>query len=313
MLLEAELLRIVRSFAQEGIALVVLKGVPLAHRLYGRLDARPMLDNDLLVRRSDVARAARTLHELGYSHRPHHTLDGDLRADFETTLRRQVSASTIIEADLHWNAFAPDAFRVGEDLLWSRLEDFRLQSESIKVFDPVLTVLHLVAHFTRNQLSDPKTLRDIGTAWNRWHGAIDSAELVELAKRSGLLHATDFALNAAWELGLARVPPPYFGSYPARFLRRAIPLTRLLVQHARQDAARTLLTLVLVEPDRLPSRLRALLLPHIETLAVIYGQPVTRGLYLRYLTRLFRPALRMLRGRRVTAPDAARARSAGSV
>lgn len=55
--LEAELRRTVGALARESIHVIVLKGVPLVRRPYGRLDARPITDNDLLVRRRDAAKA----------------------------------------------------------------------------------------------------------------------------------------------------------------------------------------------------------------------------------------------------------------
>jgi hypothetical protein len=164
------------------------------------------------------------------------------------------------------------------------------------VFDPLLTVLHLAAHFGRNQLSDLQTLRDLGTAWTLWSDTVEHRELVLLARQSGVQHVLEFALTAAWDLGLTRAPGPRIGSHQARVLRQVLPARHLLTSRPRDDIAWRLLSLMLVDPPRLPRRARALLFPQAETLAVIYGKPLSRTLYLRYLTRLFRPLKRALGG-----------------
>ena len=76
LLLADELDRLVRALHQGGVDVVVLKGVPLTQRLFGRLDARPMLDNDLLVRRTDAQQARDVLTGMGYAARPHRTCTG---------------------------------------------------------------------------------------------------------------------------------------------------------------------------------------------------------------------------------------------
>src|SRR5688572_18777940 len=84
MLLEAELVRIAREFREASVDFVVLKGVPLTRRLHERLDARTMVDNDILVHRRDTARAVQCLLGLGYRPPEFHTIDGDLRSTFQS-------------------------------------------------------------------------------------------------------------------------------------------------------------------------------------------------------------------------------------
>jgi putative nucleotidyltransferase-like protein len=64
--LVSELFHIADALEERGIDLIVLKGLPLSKRLFGRIDRRPLADNDLLVHVADVPRARKTLRELGY-------------------------------------------------------------------------------------------------------------------------------------------------------------------------------------------------------------------------------------------------------
>ncbi|MDT8343863.1 MAG: nucleotidyltransferase family protein [Thermohalobaculum sp.] len=63
---KAETLRIVDAVGAAGIAPMVLKGWPLAERLYGSAALRQTRDIDLLVRDADFATAAHILRDLGY-------------------------------------------------------------------------------------------------------------------------------------------------------------------------------------------------------------------------------------------------------
>ena len=53
----SELLVIARALDAAGVDFIVLKGVPLAYRVFGRLHARRIRDNDILVHPRDVAAA----------------------------------------------------------------------------------------------------------------------------------------------------------------------------------------------------------------------------------------------------------------
>lgn len=58
----------IEGLADRGVSAVVLKGAPLAQRLYGDFTVRPTLDIDLYVPAGQRGRAALTLRELGWRH-----------------------------------------------------------------------------------------------------------------------------------------------------------------------------------------------------------------------------------------------------
>ena len=62
------LVRCLDALSAAGVNAVVIKGAPLAQRLYGDFTARPTLDIDLYVPVTERAAAARVLGELGWRH-----------------------------------------------------------------------------------------------------------------------------------------------------------------------------------------------------------------------------------------------------
>lgn len=62
-----ETVRMVQCFELHGINPVVLKGAPLAWRLYGDIAIRPSKDIDILVSPNDLEKAAKIMEDEGYS------------------------------------------------------------------------------------------------------------------------------------------------------------------------------------------------------------------------------------------------------
>src|SRR5260221_310233 len=201
LLLEEELSRILDAFERASIDLVVLKGIPLALRLFGAIDARAMVDNDLLVRRRDAARALGVLQGLGYASVDCRTLESQLDVDYQFRMVRPLPGGTV-HAELHWNAFLPDLYDVPEADLWIATEIFELGARRLKVFDRLMTVVHLAAHFAQSDLAIQSILNDLARAWNLWYADGACEPVLELARRAGLIHVPGFSLSAAGDLGL---------------------------------------------------------------------------------------------------------------
>lgn len=295
LLLEAELLAISRELGAAGIDFVVLKGVPLTRRLHGRLDARVMVDNDILVRRRDVLRAAHCLYSLGYKPREFHTLQGDLRSTFQCALWRAPPGGGRVWVELHWSAFPPKMFPVPEELAWSRVEPFELRNQRVLVFDHTLTLVHLAAHFAQHECTHPRILADIAAAWNLWHDAIGETELLALANLTGVRPTLAYALGAASSLGWLTSEPPTLTSRRAPVLAKLLPARRLIEPEASQYA-RILFTALLLRPTQAIGWLIGHVAPPLETLAAVHERPISPWLYLRYASRPFRGLGRLIRG-----------------
>ena len=294
LLLRSELLQIVQALGNCGIDCVVLKGVPLAYRLFGRLDGRTIGDNDVLVRRADAQRALDTLFPLGYEPSVAFDFESLLRSNFQYSLLRSVPSGGRVCAELHWSAFSPVLYPVSEEIQWSRIEPFPLGNVTLQVFDRPLTIIHLAVHFAHHLFSQPRIIRDLAQAWNLWGGKIDHDELRSLACSTGLSDVLAYGLWSARDLGLIDDSLPELSSRRADWLRRILPAERLLEERPNRDYVRELLQLFIVDPRCLPRWARDRFFPPIEMMAAILNRPVSRSLYLRYFTRLFRPVVRML-------------------
>lgn len=295
LLLEAELVRISRQLHGANIDFIVLKGVPLTRRLHGRLDARTMVDNDILVHRRDVAEAARCLAGLGYHPREFHTLEGDLKSTFQSALSRTTPGGANVWVELHWSGFPPKMFPVAEDLEWARVEPFELRGERLLVFDPTMTLVHLGSHFAQHECTHPRILEDIAAAWNRWHASIDLDDLAALSVLAGVRPTLAYALGAAATLGWLTAEPPPLASLRVPLLERLLPAERLTEPEASQYA-RILFTALLLPARRAPGWLLGHVVPPIETLAAVHETRVSPWLYLRYASRPFRGLRRLVRG-----------------
>lgn len=298
LVLEAELPTLVGYLESRGIDVVVLKGVPLALRLFGSIAARTMIDNDLLVRRADAIRAVQLLSATGYESIDCRRVENQLSVDYQYRLVRKLPGGGRLCAELHWSPFSQLLYPVPEEVFWEHTEAFRWNGRSVRVFDRPLTLVHLAAHFAQSDFAIPQILRDVAAAWNLWYAHSTADDALDLARQTGLIHALDFALRSARDLGFLNTPPPPIGSARASRLRRFLPADRLWTPRPVPDYERWLLALLLVDPRRVPRWLRYAMFPPLENLAAIEGVAVSPGLRCRHLIRPFRALVRAIGGSR---------------
>jgi Uncharacterised nucleotidyltransferase len=296
LLLTSELLTIARRFDAAGVDFIVLKGVPLACRIFGRLDARRIRDTDILVHPADVERAYALLRECGYEPRlAGLVLRKELRTTNQIPLMRRLPAGDLVCVDLHWTAFDQDFFNVLEAIEWGHTEVFRLNGVGIKVFDPPLTLVHLAAHFAHHAFSEAWILRDVAAAWNTWHRDIDREELRRVARDCSMEHVLEFAFRVAEDFHLIEAAAPLTGSWRAAVLRRLLPARRLFEQRPNPDHRRRMLVVLVTGLRRMPRYFAHGMFPNIEHMSDIYGIPISGRLYLRYAARPFRGLRRAFR------------------
>jgi Uncharacterised nucleotidyltransferase len=295
LLLTSELLTIARGLDAAGVAFIVLKGVPLAYRIFGRLEARRIRDNDILVHPGDVDRALGVLRDFGYE--PLHPAlppGKEFRRTNQYAMLHRLPTGAVAHAELHRTAFYPAFFAVPEQIEWGHTQPFRLHGVTVRVFDEPLTLLHLAAHFAQHACSQAWILRDVAAAWNTWHRDVDRDELLRLARDTGTGRVLEFALRAAQELDLLLAPAPLTASRRVAVLRRLLPTRRLFEPRPDPDHRRNLLVFLLTGPRLAPRYLVHGMFPTIERMSVVYGRPVSGRLYLRYATRPFRALRRAL-------------------
>ena len=105
--LERELRRLLASFAERRIDVLVIKGSQLAYSHYERSDLRARVDSDLLVRRERRDDAAQLLRQLGYA--AAEKVVGELNAT-QQLFTRPGPGDLALHIDLHWRWSSPPAF-----------------------------------------------------------------------------------------------------------------------------------------------------------------------------------------------------------
>jgi len=138
-----DVLKVLKSLADNQLPVIALKGLSLAKNIYGDIALRPMSDMDLLVKEEDLVRAGRILLTLGYQ---------QYFPAWESTLKTYHhlppftnKSGAIIE--LHWNIVTPDSpIKVDLDGLWERACLIKVDNVEVRVFSPEDLFLHLCIH-----------------------------------------------------------------------------------------------------------------------------------------------------------------------
>lgn len=290
--LQRELVVTLEALARAGISeAVVLKGVPLALRVFGSVAEREMRDIDLLVHRRDAPRAFAALTALGFE--SYRGLALDLKRNHALTLVRASSNGQVI-VDLHWTAFHT-GFGVAEGIQWHHTQRFAHQGLDCLVFDPAMSILHLAHHYLAHL--SPKALRDFGAAWNTWHEDVDASDLLALARSTGQLGALAVAFSRAAEFGLLDAAAPR-----VRSLRGAVFLRLLRGRLGRSEHGRVILGPVAMRPMEGVRWALYALFPRPAAMRVIYGDGTPAQVAGRYVTRPFELAAKTARAVRQRAP-----------
>jgi hypothetical protein len=288
----AEMRRIVQALDAAAVSCIVLKGIPLCHRMDDGFARRAIVDNDILVHRADVARAMEALEGLGYRSLSWRRLEQDLEESFEHPLSRPDVDGRPLFCELHWNAFPPSLFRARESTLWARTVEVDVLGARVLVFDPALQILHLASHVVQHELCEPRTLEVFGRAWSHWGNTIDYADLASLARELGIEQAFEYVVEMARALALTKTKGLGTTSRRVSLAKKLFRPERLL--EAAEDEyperyIRAMLVLMLVPPSRAFRHLLGRVLPAPDAPVRQRGR---RAVALHYLARPWRPIAR---------------------
>lgn len=289
--IEAELRRASTVLNEAGVAHVVLKGVPQLRRLGLPLDARAVVDNDLLVRRGCLDRALAALEGAGWARFTQGPSPRQVREGFELLLIGQSAVGGQSFIDLHWGLFPPLLYPANEESLWSHVSFEDSEDRLLGVPDAPLTIVHSAAHYAQHGFGEQRILPVLARAWNLW----GSEETVDLARQFGLHHALDYGLRVCGAKGLLERPMPSIHSRRAGRLHRFAPLGRPEYLAGQVDYVGAGTSTLLAGPRRALVSAFALTFPPLNVLAAVYGRPPGAMLYGTYLTRPFRPLRRAIR------------------
>ncbi|HVB79804.1 MAG TPA: nucleotidyltransferase family protein [Candidatus Binataceae bacterium] len=180
--LARELGRLTALLERGGVEPLALKGPALALAAYGALALRQFTDLDLLVRESEVGRAAEILIGEDYAPAPGYGLaDLGRPGAYEIALAR---AGALTEVDLHWR-LVPPYFPLaldGEDL-WRRAVRIEIEGVAVRTLAPADHLLYLCAHGAKH-------------GWQALGGICDLAELIRASSRASPIDWDDLCARA---------------------------------------------------------------------------------------------------------------------
>ena len=212
----AELLEVLKTFADAGIAAMPFKGVVLGASAYGDTTNRNAGDLDLLIYRHDLRRATEILKSRGYTLTTNVLEDGtpELEHHFEYHFER---AADGIVLELRWRLELTKArFRqvVGLDWAWPRRRMVQLAGVAVPSLDPVSTLLVLCMHGSKHVWSRLMWICDVARLLES-EPELDWAFAVREAKRLGLWRCLALGVLLAHQVTGAHVPEPVLKSFRA--------------------------------------------------------------------------------------------------
>jgi len=145
-----------RAFHRARLPVISLKGPCLAERLYGDAALRTCHDLDLLVRRSDFARAGELLTSIGYA--PHSRGD-----DYHRPWRRKA-----IILELHHDVENPNTFAFDVDGAWKRARLSEFHGAPVRLLSEADELLYLCLHAVRHRFDRLSLIVDLTLAFRRF-------------------------------------------------------------------------------------------------------------------------------------------------
>jgi hypothetical protein len=163
MLLSTDLIKVLRILRAHGISVVPVKGPVLASSLFNEMPWRDSLDLDLLIQRTEIARAKDALVEAGYQ------LESELRSGEENDAFHWRSQLVLFRddvspaLDLHWELL-PSLFPCARylDSVWERLQSATFHGEEILTLSAEDTLFFLCAHAARHSWHGLRLAVDVG-------------------------------------------------------------------------------------------------------------------------------------------------------
>ena len=185
-------------FAEVGVPLLVLKGIPLGLQTTGSSTARGRGDCDLFVDPTQVGPAIVLLQSVGFALSDGATCVGDnsFRGCYTRFLEIEISMERFAAGrrqwiDLHWHATKVRGVLPGFQALWDRAEVLYINDQPVMTLSRRDAFLHACCHATADRWKSLRNLVDI----ERLGRALHPAERVDLNRlrpvRKSLLALAD--------------------------------------------------------------------------------------------------------------------------
>ena len=198
---------VLERFRDEGIPVILLKGVALGETVYSDIDLRPPGDIDLLVKKTDLQNAAEIILEMGYNpaypmeqYRNQHHIPPYVKLD------EKLDEPIFIE--IHHN-IAPEPLmsRIRAEELWEGAKTVNIAGIDALVLCPENLILHLCVHLSSDCfIAGIGNLVDISESVRNYDESIDWDCVVTRSNEFGLGSFTYYPLSLAKDMMGAEVP-----------------------------------------------------------------------------------------------------------
>lgn len=295
-----ELNLVLKSFEEEEIPVVALKGIVLADLVYKNVALRPMADVDLLVQKSNMPEVLKTLFKLGFKRllqEKEVTLENRNEVDL---VKRQKNAKHFpgLIISIHRDLNAPIRFegttKIDAQQMMSRARPAKIAYSNILVMTPEDQILHVIYHATfQHPFIGLLQLCDVAELIKLKENELDWKSLVKRAKNGRIATTTYYFLSSSKKLLEAPIPNWVLQALAPNLLKRGL-LNILLVNTGflvkcptHSVASRYLLQILMLDKtiDTVFLLWKAAF-PPLEWLAAYYKRPKSKKLYLSHLINL---------------------------
>ena len=211
--LHRELARVLQGLKRADIPVITLKGAFLAQAVYRHTTMRPMIDVDLLVRQTDLAKAEKKLLGMGYGPPERLSIEEQCAQSHHLTEFTKPGAPPV---EVHWTLSHPTLrpFKVDVDGLWQRARPAVIAGVNVLALSPEDLILYLCLHvsFHHNFHLGLKPFCDIDeTIWH-YRDEMDWERVQLYARRWGIDKYVYLTLHLVRELLGASVPDEVLGT-----------------------------------------------------------------------------------------------------
>jgi hypothetical protein len=197
---------LLKDLSRVGIAVLPLKGILLAGKVYPKLGIRGMGDVDLLIPRTQLSEAVEWLRANGFVPRYPFTIEQECLTMHHLP---PLYGPRGMVLELHWTLVPPSApFSIDVESIWQKAGAGDLLGASCRIMSAEDLLLHLCLHATYLEYlsSGLRPFCDLAWVLKAYRETIDWSGLVETSTRWGVRRSAWLALNLAERLLRAPVP-----------------------------------------------------------------------------------------------------------
>ncbi len=171
-----ELSQILKSFLEEQIETIVLKGVALSQTVYRDTVPRPFYDIDLLILKEDRRKVEERLSQLGYE------LLADRHPGFAQQFRVELcyARENSMPVDLHWHIVdIPYSGCIDIDSFWKSAVPLGIEGMDALALSPENLMIHLCLHVSKEHYPQLLWLVDISEVIRYYRKTLDWKLILE--------------------------------------------------------------------------------------------------------------------------------------